>query len=63
MAPVLGWDEVAVEREIARSWRDSKPDGRHEALLLSDAASDAARAGVRDLRARESPRVVGDARE
>jgi glycerol-3-phosphate dehydrogenase len=49
MAPVLGWDEAAVEREIAhyRARLDAEVAAQ---ALLDDADSDSARAEVRDLR-------------
>ncbi len=49
MAPVLGWDEAAVDREIAHYVARLEAESAAQALL-SDVASDAARAGVRDLR-------------
>ncbi len=53
MAPVLDWDEAAVEREIAHYLARLEAESAAQALL-SDAASDAARSEVRDLRL-ESP--------
>ncbi len=49
MAPVLGWDEAAIDREIAHYVARLEAESAAQALL-SDVASDAARAGVRDLR-------------
>jgi len=49
LAPVLGWDEADVEREVAhyRARLDAELAAQ---ALLDDAASNAARAGVRDPR-------------
>jgi glycerol-3-phosphate dehydrogenase len=49
MAPALGWDEEAVRREIEhyRSRLDAESAAQR---MLDDAAADAARAPVRDMR-------------
>jgi len=49
MAPVLGWDRAVVEREIAR-YRARLRAERAAQSTLDDAASDAARSPLRDLR-------------
>ncbi|MGA2530699.1 MAG: glycerol-3-phosphate dehydrogenase/oxidase [Acidimicrobiales bacterium] len=49
MAPVLGWDEAAVGREIAHYMARLKAEAEAQALL-TDAASDTVRAEVRDPR-------------
>ena len=49
MAPVLGWDQAAVDREIAHYRARLEAEATAQALL-TDAASDEARAEVRDLR-------------
>ena len=49
MAPVLGWDQAAVDREIAHYRARLEAEAAAQALL-TDAASDEARAEVRDLR-------------
>ena len=50
MAPVLGWDEAAVSREIAHYMARLNAEAEAQALL-TDAASDTVRAEVRDPRA------------
>ena len=49
MAVPLGWDEITVSREVEhyRSRLDAEAAAQ---LTLSDAAADAARAPVRDMR-------------
>jgi glycerol-3-phosphate dehydrogenase len=49
MAPVLGWDQAAVDREVAHYQARLDAEAAAQALL-TDAASDTARAGVRDPR-------------
>jgi glycerol-3-phosphate dehydrogenase len=49
MAPVLGWDQTVIEREIARYRARLDAEAAAQALL-TDAASDSARAEVRDPR-------------
>ena len=49
MAPVLGWDEAAVDREVAHYRARLEAESAAQALL-TDAASDSARAAVRDPR-------------
>ena len=49
MAPVLGWDQAAVDREIAHYRARLDAEAAAQALL-TDAASDSARAEVRDPR-------------
>jgi glycerol-3-phosphate dehydrogenase len=49
MAPVLGWDRAAVEREVAHY--EARLDAESAAhSMLDDAASDSARSSVRDVR-------------
>ena len=49
MAPVLGWDQVTLDREIAHYRARLQAEAAAQALL-TDAASDSARAGVLDPR-------------
>jgi glycerol-3-phosphate dehydrogenase len=49
MAPVLGWDQATVDREIAHYRARLEAEAAAQALL-TDAASDSARAEVRDPR-------------
>jgi glycerol-3-phosphate dehydrogenase len=49
MAPVLGWDQAAVDREIAHYRARLEAEAAAQALL-TDEASDSARAEVRDPR-------------
>ena len=49
MASVLGWDQAMVEREIAHYRARLQAEAAAQALL-TDAASDSARAEVRDPR-------------
>jgi len=49
MAPVLGWDQAAVDREITH-YRARLVAERAAQSMLDDAASDSARSPVRDLR-------------
>jgi glycerol-3-phosphate dehydrogenase len=49
MAPVLGWDQAAVGREIAHYRARLEAEAAAQALL-TDAASDSVRAEVRDPR-------------
>jgi glycerol-3-phosphate dehydrogenase len=49
MAPVLAWDEHAVDREIAHYAARLQAEAAAQALL-TDAASDTVRAEVRDPR-------------
>ena len=49
MAPVLGWDQAAIDREIAH-YRARLVAERAAQSMLDDAASDSARSPVRDLR-------------
>ena len=60
MAPVLGWDEAAVAREIAH-YRDRLAAEAKAETMPDDAASDAVRAPVRDLRLRTYPGEPGSA--
>ncbi len=49
MAPVLGWGEAAIDREVAHY--QARLDAESAAQAMSDdAASDSARSPVRDLR-------------
>ena len=60
MAPVLGWDDGAVEREVAH-YR-ARLGAEHQAESMpDDAASDAVRSPVRDLRLRTYPGEPGSA--
>ena len=58
MAPVLGWDEEAVDREVAH-YRARLAAEREAESMPDDAASDAVRAPVRDLRLRTFPGEPG----
>ena len=58
MAPALGWDEPAIAREVAH-YRARLAAERAAQALLDDAASNSARAGVRDPRL--DPAAAGDA--
>jgi len=58
MAPVLGWDDEAVAREVAH-YRARLAAEREAESMPDDAASDAARAPVRDLRLRTFPGEPG----
>ncbi len=49
MAPVLGWDQTAIDREITH-YRARLVAERAAQSMLDDAASDSARSPVRDLR-------------
>jgi glycerol-3-phosphate dehydrogenase len=49
MAPVLGWDQAAVDRETAHYLARLEAEAAAQALL-TDADSDSARAEVRDPR-------------
>ena len=49
MAPVLGWDQAAIDREITH-YRERLVAERAAQSMLDDAASDSARSPVRDLR-------------
>ena len=49
MAPVLGWDQAAIDREITH-YRARLVAERAAQSMLDDAASDSARSSVRDLR-------------
>ena len=49
MAPVLGWDQAAIDREITH-YRARLVAERAAQSMLDDAASDSARSPVRDLR-------------
>jgi len=49
MAPVLGWDQAAIDREITH-FRARLVAERAAQSMLDDAASDSARSPVRDLR-------------
>jgi len=49
MAPVLGWDRAAIDREITH-YRARLTAERAAQSMLDDAASDSARSPVRDLR-------------
>jgi len=49
MAPVLGWGQAAIDREITH-YRERLVAERAAQSMLNDAASDSARAPVRDLR-------------
>ncbi len=49
MAPVLGWDGAAVEREVVHYRARLEAEAAAQALL-TDAASDSVRGEVRDLR-------------
>ncbi len=60
MAPVLGWDGAAVAREIAH-YRDRLAAETKAETMPDDAASDAVRAPVRDLRLRTYPGEPGSA--
>jgi len=58
MAPVLGWDEAAIEREITH-YRARLAAELAAQAMLDDAASDSARAGVRDPRLEPPPGAAG----
>jgi glycerol-3-phosphate dehydrogenase len=60
MAPILGWDEAAVEREVAHYRARLAAEAKAESMP-DDAASDAVRAPVRDLRLRTFPGEPGSA--
>ena len=49
MAPVLAWDEASIDREVAH-YRARLAAERAAQAMLDDAASNSARAGVRDPR-------------
>ena len=58
MAPVLGWDQATVAREIAH-YEERLAAERAAQSMLDDAASDSARSPVRDLRL-SAARTAGD---
>ncbi len=60
MARVLGWDDAAVAREVAH-YRDRLTAETKAETMPDDAASDAVRAPVRDLRLRTYPGEPGSA--